>query len=74
MTAPTSATVVKVVVADGDTVQPGDTLPVVEAMKMEQLITAHRAGVVRGLTLEAGKSIAQGDLVCEIVDVPEKHR
>lgn len=74
VTAPTPATVVKVVVADGDAVQPGDTLLLVEAMKMEQPITAHRAGIVRGLAVEAGTPVAQGDLVCEIVDAPEADR
>jgi acetyl-CoA/propionyl-CoA carboxylase biotin carboxyl carrier protein len=43
-------------------------------MKMEQPITAHRAGIVRGLAVEAGTPVAQGDLVCEIVDAPEADR
>ena len=41
---------------------------VVEAMKMENPVTAHKDGVVTGLTLEAGASVNQGAVICEIPD------
>jgi acetyl-CoA/propionyl-CoA carboxylase biotin carboxyl carrier protein len=57
---------VKVAVADGDEVAEGDLVVVVEAMKMEQPLHAHRAGTVRGLTLETGAVIAAGTVICTI--------
>nr|WP_299034279.1 biotin carboxylase N-terminal domain-containing protein [uncultured Pseudokineococcus sp.] len=68
LTSPMQATVVAVSVADGDAVEAGDTVVVLEAMKMEQPLTAHRAGVVRGLAAEVGQSVASGAVLCEIVD------
>ena len=62
------ATVVSVAVAEGDAVEAGDTVVVLEAMKMEQPLTAHRAGVVKGLVAEVGASVASGAVLCEIVD------
>lgn len=70
--APTPATVVKVAVADGDPVAPGDTVVVLEAMKMEQPLTAHCAGVVRRLTVGTGASVKRGDVLCEILETPEE--
>ncbi len=66
LTAPMQGTVVKVAVADGDEVAEGDLVVVVEAMKMEQPLHAHRAGTVRGLTLETGAVIAAGTVICTI--------
>jgi acetyl-CoA/propionyl-CoA carboxylase, biotin carboxylase, biotin carboxyl carrier protein len=68
VTAPMQGTVVKVAVSEGDTVSSGDLIVVVEAMKMENPVTAHKDGVVTGLTLEAGSSINQGAVICEIPD------
>jgi len=68
LTSPMQATVVSVAVAEGDSVEAGDTVVVLEAMKMEQPLTAHRAGVVRGLAAEVGQSVASGAVLCEIVD------
>jgi acetyl-CoA/propionyl-CoA carboxylase biotin carboxyl carrier protein len=59
-------TVVKVAVADGDQVAEGDLVVVVEAMKMEQPLHAHRSGTVRGLALETGAVIAAGTVICTI--------
>ncbi|MBF8191926.1 ATP-grasp domain-containing protein [Nonomuraea sp. K274] len=59
-------TVVKVNVADGDTVDEGATVLVIEAMKMEQPVTAHKAGVVSGLSATAGQSVASGAVLCHI--------
>ena len=47
-------TIVKVAVADGDEVAEGDVIVVVEAMKMEQPLQAHRSGTVAGLSVEVG--------------------
>jgi acetyl-CoA/propionyl-CoA carboxylase biotin carboxyl carrier protein len=61
-------TIVKVAVADGDTVAEGDLVVVLEAMKMEQPITAHKAGTVSGLSAEVGASVTSGAVLCTIAD------
>jgi len=66
LTAPMQGTIVKVAVADGDTVEAGQLIVVLEAMKMEQPINAHKAGVVSGLTAEPGAVVAAGSAICEI--------
>ena len=68
LTSPMQGTIVKVAVADGDSVAAGDLIVVLEAMKMEQPLTAHRAGVVTGLTAEIGATVAAGATLCEIKD------
>jgi acetyl-CoA/propionyl-CoA carboxylase, biotin carboxylase, biotin carboxyl carrier protein len=68
VTSPMQGTVVKVAVSEGDTVSSGDLVLVVEAMKMENPVTAHKDGTVTGLTLEAGASVNQGAVICEIAD------
>jgi acetyl-CoA/propionyl-CoA carboxylase biotin carboxyl carrier protein len=57
-------TVLKVEVADGDRVQPGQVLCVVEAMKMENEISAHRAGTVAQLSVTPGAAVASGEVLC----------
>ncbi len=66
LTSPMQATVVKVVVADGDDVAEGDLVAVLEAMKMEQPLLAHRSGTVRGLAVTVGGTVTAGAVVCEI--------
>ncbi len=66
LVAPMQGTVVKVAVRDGDLVQEGDLVLVLEAMKMEQPVTAHRTGTVSGLAVEVGASIGTGFAVCAI--------
>ncbi|MEW2314956.1 acetyl-CoA carboxylase biotin carboxyl carrier protein subunit, partial [Streptomyces bauhiniae] len=61
-------TIVKVAVEEGQTVQEGDLIVVLEAMKMEQPLNAHRAGTVKGLLAEIGASITSGAPICEIKD------
>ena len=64
--APMQGTVVKVAVAEGQTVEAGELIVVVEAMKMEQPLTAHKAGVVTGLKAEVGATLSTGDVICEL--------
>ena len=61
-------TIVKVVAEDGQQVAVGDPVVVLEAMKMEQPLTAHRAGTVTGLTAEVGATVTPGAVICEIKD------
>ncbi|MFW5475025.1 acetyl/propionyl/methylcrotonyl-CoA carboxylase subunit alpha [Knoellia sp. CPCC 206450] len=68
LTAPMQGTIVKVGVEDGATVAAGDLVVVLEAMKMEQPITAHKAGVVSGLAAEVGATVTNGQVLCEIKD------
>jgi acetyl-CoA/propionyl-CoA carboxylase biotin carboxyl carrier protein len=49
-------------------VQPGDLIVVLEAMKMEQPISAHKAGTVTALVAEVGQTLSSGAVVCEIKD------
>lgn len=66
--APMQSNVVKVAVSDGDHVNDGDLLLVLEAMKMEQPVTAHRAGKVSGLSVQTGETLSAGTKILEIKD------
>jgi acetyl-CoA/propionyl-CoA carboxylase biotin carboxyl carrier protein len=66
LTAPMQGTIVKIAVSDGDEVSAGDLVVVLEAMKMEQPITAHKAGTVSGLAAAAGDTLASGTVICQI--------
>jgi acetyl-CoA/propionyl-CoA carboxylase biotin carboxyl carrier protein len=66
LTAPMQGTIVKVAVSDGDVVEVGDLIVVLEAMKMEQPLTAHRAGTIAELAAEPGQTVAGGAVICEI--------
>jgi acetyl-CoA/propionyl-CoA carboxylase biotin carboxyl carrier protein len=68
VTAPMQGTIIKVAVSDGDTVAAGDLVVVLEAMKMENPVTAHKDGTITGLSAEAGGTISQGSVICEIKD------
>lgn len=68
LAAPMQGTIVKVGVVEGDEVNEGDLVVVLEAMKMEQPITAHRAGVIKSLTAKVGDPVSSGQELCEIVD------
>ncbi|MBM6401044.1 acetyl/propionyl/methylcrotonyl-CoA carboxylase subunit alpha [Phycicoccus sonneratiae] len=68
LTAPMQGTIVKVSVEEGATVAAGDQVVVLEAMKMEQPITAHKAGVVTGLKAEVGATVTNGAVICDITD------
>ena len=66
LTAPMQGTIVKVAVSDGDAVEVGDLIVVLEAMKMEQPLTAHRAGTIAELAAEAGQTVSGGAVICAI--------
>jgi acetyl-CoA/propionyl-CoA carboxylase biotin carboxyl carrier protein len=68
VTSPMQGTIVKVVVEEGASVEIGDSIVVLEAMKMEQPITAHKAGTVSGLSAAVGEVVASGAVLCEIKD------
>ena len=66
VTAPMQGTIVKVAVAVGDEVSAGDTIVILEAMKMENAVVAQRAGVVGSISVTAGDSVSAGDVVAVI--------
>ena len=64
--APMQGTVVRVAVSNGDAVNAGDLIAVLEAMKMENPVTAHQAGTVTALTVQPGSPVTHGALLCTI--------
>ncbi|WP_236240419.1 biotin carboxylase N-terminal domain-containing protein [Streptomyces sp. CC228A] len=68
LASPMQGTIVKVAVEEGQEVNEGDLIVVLEAMKMEQPLNAHKAGTVKGLTAEVGGSVTSGAAICEIKD------
>ncbi|MDO5502248.1 MAG: biotin carboxylase N-terminal domain-containing protein [Actinomycetia bacterium] len=68
VTAPMQGTIVKIAVEEGQQVAEGDLVLVLEAMKMEQPINAHKAGTVTGLTGAAGETVNSGTVICELKD------
>ncbi|POG49078.1 acetyl-/propionyl-CoA carboxylase subunit alpha [Streptomyces sp. ZL-24] len=68
LASPMQGTIVKVAVEEGQEVKEGDLVVVLEAMKMEQPLNAHRSGTIKGLTAEVGGSVSSGALICEIKD------
>jgi len=68
LTSPMQGTIVKVAVEDGQQVAEGDLVVVLEAMKMEQPLYAHKAGTIAGLTAEVGATVANGAALCRIED------
>ena len=68
VTSPMQGTIVKVAVEEGQEVAEGDVIVVLEAMKMEQPLKAHKAGTVTGLQAEVGDSVTSGAVVCELKD------
>ena len=68
LTSPMQGTVVKVAVEEGTVVAEGDLVVVIEAMKMEQPINAHRSGTIANVTAKAGETVSAGGVLCEIVD------
>ena len=68
LVSPMQGTVVKIEVSDGDTVNEGETVLVLEAMKMEQPLTAHKTGTITGLSTAVGDVVSAGASLCEIKD------
>ena len=68
LTSPMQGTIVKVAVEDGAEVAEGDVIVVLEAMKMEQPLKAHKPGTVTGLSATVGASVTSGEAICEIKD------
>ena len=66
LTAPMQGTIVKIAVADGDVVNDGDLILVLEAMKMEQPINAHKSGTISGLKAAVGETVTSGSVLCDI--------
>lgn len=69
LTSPMQGTVVKIAVENGQTVEAGDLIIVLEAMKMEQPLTAHKAGVISGLSAEVGQTVSAGVVLADITSV-----
>ncbi|RFC78470.1 biotin carboxylase N-terminal domain-containing protein [Streptomyces sp. AcE210] len=68
LASPMQGTIVKIAVEEGQEVKEGDLVVVLEAMKMEQPLNAHRTGIIKGLNAEIGASITSGATICEIKD------
>jgi acetyl-CoA/propionyl-CoA carboxylase biotin carboxyl carrier protein len=68
VTSPMQGTIVKVSVEEGQPVAEGDVIVVLEAMKMEQPLKAHKAGTVSALHAEVGSTVAHGAVICELKD------
>ncbi len=68
VTSPMQGTIVKVAVEEGQRVAENDVIVVLEAMKMEQPLKAHKGGTVTGLHAEVGATMTSGAVVCELKD------
>jgi acetyl-CoA/propionyl-CoA carboxylase biotin carboxyl carrier protein len=68
LASPMQGTIVKIVASEGQRVSVGDTVVVLEAMKMEQPLTAHKDGTVTGLAVEIGQTVSAGMTICRLAD------
>jgi acetyl-CoA/propionyl-CoA carboxylase biotin carboxyl carrier protein len=68
LTSPMQGTVVKIAVAEGQSVEAGDLIIVLEAMKMEQPLNAHKAGVIKNLKAVVGETVSSGTVLCDIIE------
>jgi acetyl-CoA/propionyl-CoA carboxylase biotin carboxyl carrier protein len=68
LTSPMQGTIVKIAVEEGQQVEAGELVVVLEAMKMEQPINAHKAGTITGLSAEVGATVTSGAVIAEIKD------
>ena len=68
LASPMQGTVVKIAVNEGDRVEVGDLVIVLEAMKMEQPLMAHKAGVISNLSAVIGATVSSGTALCDIID------
>jgi acetyl-CoA/propionyl-CoA carboxylase biotin carboxyl carrier protein len=67
LTSPMQGTVIKIEVTEGQTVEEGDLILVLEAMKMEQPLKAHKSGKISNLNISVGDTLASGTLLCKII-------
>jgi len=67
LASPMQGTVVKIAVEEGQSVEAGDLVFVLEAMKMEQPLSAHKSGVVTNLKAVIGETVASGTVLCDII-------
>lgn len=67
LASPMQGTVVKIAVEEGQSVEAGDLVIVLEAMKMEQPLTAHTSGVIKNLKAVIGETVASGTVLCDII-------
>ena len=65
---PMQGTIIKIAASEGQRVSAGDVIVVLEAMKMEQPLTAHKDGTVTGLAVEVGQTVSAGAAICELAD------
>ncbi|MGC1286231.1 MAG: biotin/lipoyl-containing protein, partial [Streptosporangiaceae bacterium] len=63
---PMQGTIVKIVAEEGQQVAAGDAVVVLEAMKMEQPLTAHKDGTVTDLAVQVGQTVSSGEIICEL--------
>jgi len=68
LVSPMQGTVVKVAVSDGQAVEEGELIIVLEAMKMEQPLNAHKSGVIKNLKAIIGETVASGTALCDIIE------
>jgi acetyl-CoA/propionyl-CoA carboxylase, biotin carboxylase, biotin carboxyl carrier protein len=68
LTSPMQGTIVKIVAGEGQRVSAGDPVMILEAMKMEQPLTAHKDGTVTGLAVKVGQTVAAGEALCQLKD------
>jgi acetyl-CoA/propionyl-CoA carboxylase biotin carboxyl carrier protein len=68
LTSPMQGTVVKIAVENGQQVEVGELIVVLEAMKMEQPLSAHRSGVIANLNSTVGETVSSGSTLCDIID------
>jgi acetyl-CoA/propionyl-CoA carboxylase biotin carboxyl carrier protein len=68
LVSPMQGTIVKITASEGQRVSAGDVVVVLEAMKMEQPLTAHKDGTVTGLSVEVGQTVSAGAAICQLED------
>ena len=68
LASPMQGTVVKIAVQEGQSVEAGDLVIVLEAMKMEQPLSAHKSGVIKNLKAVIGETVASGTVLCDIIE------
>jgi acetyl-CoA/propionyl-CoA carboxylase biotin carboxyl carrier protein len=69
LASPMQGTVVKIAVEEGQSVEAGDLIIVLEAMKMEQPLNAHKSGVIKNLKATIGETVSSGSVLCDIIEV-----